>query len=287
MNEKMTDETVRILTLRHTMNQAWTHEEQESVLAHIAALTAERDEALGAVVSEADALLGRVQALEADLEDKRALANKWMRSAQGLHGSLAATRQRAGDARRMAETLPPEKMGLVQRAIDRIVGDDAPGPMTDEEARRLCKAVGIDTAAGLAKCMEMVRAAQRPNASDLSPQAETGVEPTTAEAFATVRDMSKEHVDDDEARCLIQGNLSLLERRMGALAGALAYMAEVVEEVRDGKRALTDLVTLPAHVALTDAPPVFTLAEVEAAMTGIYGPAPVLERLRALRKTSP
>jgi hypothetical protein len=92
------------------------------------------------------------------------------------------------------------------------------------------------------------------------PQASvSALEPTTAEAFATIQRLADEHVDDDEARCLIRGNRALLERRMGAMERAI-HLA--LDEDR-----CSDSVDEALSEALTDAPPVFTLEEVEQATT--------------------
>jgi polyhydroxyalkanoate synthesis regulator phasin len=340
-------------------------------LAHIAALEAERDEALTqakghrlaealarvsrrmrevleveddsrhspgvveaaqALVSERNALRERVKALEQEntrltehvkatiggpfgpevvlLRDDRNLP-EWETHAKALEGRvtelhalrreiesrLSAIRQRAGDEAGLWEVFNAEASiteGL--RAVARyIVGEDGADispPATVEEARAELEAAGVDVPAFLDRCRETVRRA-RP----ASPA------PTTAEAFATVRTLVTGVPRGAEVSS-VEGErlLFLLERRMGAMARAIDEVSVCTTPLRCAvvRGGMGDAGSKPcaacrARAALTDAPPVFTLEEVETVVRGALTDsgewAPVVdivmgtirERLHALR----
>ena len=240
------------------------------VRAHIAALTAERDEALVArdsfkqaaegylknwneEIATRDALRERVQALEAENER---LSRHYAR----LSHNLAAIRQRAGDASEMADVYARHggHMRDALAAVARyVLGEDATGAV--EGAHKLG----------------------------------TNSEPTTAEAFATVRE-ALECIREDKfpgAAKTGAAALALLERRMGAMGRMIreaphARSCDLEREDIDIKACSC----WKAH-ALTDAPPVFTLEEVEAAFRNTYsGPPDEMAMIRlgkafaALRK---
>ena len=238
----------------------WSSLSAGRISAHIAALTAERDEAMhraklaaGAHVEAVQrcehnedvvrALRERVKALEADLDDKRALAHKWKTSAKGLHGHLADIRQRAGEHATVgtialnAMSLPDAEPADAGTAVARyILGEDAPA-QTETPSERVTRLCAME--ARIVGGMEAHHA-----------------EPTTAEAFAEVRSL----VEDIDAGKAVGTNnvaralsaLSLLERRMGA-------QERVVRGVLDIEAIQPDWLRALARSALTDVPPVSTV----------------------------
>jgi hypothetical protein len=281
--EKMTTEALVGIRQRMESGETMTAGEQRAVLAFIAALEAERDEALeeidrwkegcGLIGREGDparvtpahlaadlqkrdreehALRERVKALEEDVADRRALAHKWKTSATGLHATLAAIRQRAGDAAQFMRVYQTGGMVAVARYIvgEDGAGAETPAPYCDEHG------------ASNGEC------------------ATSHPEPTTAEAFATAR----KGIGGDALPSAChgaRGAIALLERRMGELeALADSVNAGWVEPVP----------------AITATPPDFTLEEVETVVRGALTDsgewAPVVgivmsairERLHALRR---
>lgn len=125
----------------------------------------------------------------------------------------------------------------------------------------------------------------------------TTKEPTTEEAFATVRealnysgDANTAWVKEEAARSA----LALLERRMGAMERAVDSVLAEFDDAR-----LSELFSLEAHAlrglrsALTDAPPVFTLEDVRGVLWGIHANgtsmtsddiADIIHRLTTLRR---
>jgi hypothetical protein len=259
--------------------------------AHIAAVEAERDEwqgnsernavlandcamKIGALIREGDALRERVKALEADRDralaevlDLKSLvrtwqeqANKAMDRADSVESRLSAIRQRAGQV--IAQNRDAEN------EVRYIVGEygagaETPAPYCDEHG------------ASNGEC------------------ATSHPEPTTAEAFATVRTLVTGVPRGAEVSS-VEGErlLSLLERRMGAMARELGLVASDLyhERFATAESRVKDL------IALTDAPPGFTLEEVETVVRGALTDsgewAPVVgivmsairERLHALRR---
>lgn len=111
----------------------------------------------------------------------------------------------------------------------------------------------------VARAIRMLEAISTPVAVDAPP------EPTTAEAFATVR-QALESVGYGRGQGCFSA-LTLLERRMGAMARAARAVLAEFDDAR-----LSDLFGPEAaairglRAALTDALPVFMLEEVEEAM---------------------
>jgi hypothetical protein len=305
--EKMSPEELAGVCQRMSAGETMTATEQRKALAHIAGLEAERDEALeeidrwkeecGLIGSEGDparvtpahlaadlqkrdreehALRERVKALEEDVADKRALAHKWMESAKGLHATLSAIRQRAGDRearRRVAETCAI--MGGPSSIWDAAVHADV---VAGGHERML-----HDVADGLASYIlgEGAEAHEHRYRADGSCECGALVQespasaPTTAEAFATVRTLVTGVPRGTEVSS-VEGErlLSLLERRTGAMAKELdavpKRLAKWADEARrsgdedhaDALDSIHDSLHDGIRAALADAPPVFTLEEV-------------------------
>lgn len=231
MSQKMTDETLRALL--YSITHTWSAQAADDLRAHIAAVTAERDEARGAMVlaaNERDALRERVREVERERDQWRESRYIAAGERHVAESRLSAIRQRAGESE-WVEGLT-RKHG-VHAAIRYIVGDDATAQTCGN-----CEDVQPETCA-------------------------THPEPTTAEAFATVREalalVEAGSVDDVGTYYGAHDSLSLLECRMGAQARILAKwhtdLLSVNPEFND-----------PAYNALADAPPVFTLEEVTHAM---------------------
>lgn len=337
MSEKMTDEELN-RALRDVAG-AGLLDVAGWFRAHIAALTAERDglkvqldgaEERGRMIFDAknkmlDALRERVQALEADLEDKRALANMWMQSAQRLHGSLAAIRHRAGDEKRLGQecnagatgdpiwaTLHPverkrwvDGAGAVARYI---LGDDAPlnpGAGGGEDTSGCCyqRAGGCEAHRKTAAPPEAfahekgldagVFRAEDEDPPLILPTTTARAAPTTPEAFATVRkgrEWWAESAGDAPAGVEARRDLTLLallERRMGAQEAAIrAVLATKGANTLESIDAWNAL-----RASITGAPPVFTLEEAVNAVRSYTGSETTVDDVRraltALRKTSP
>jgi hypothetical protein len=333
-----------------------------SIRAHIAALTAERDEAavrhaeeieawkdatglecggdpdgvtpkglarfIAGLEQERDTLRERVKVLEErvrsmDTENRR-LAREERR--------LAAIRQRAGDYSALIRTYaatvakgPGEgtRKAAVQAVARYILGEDAPAPSENEQAPDVIAHVLGGDGCNPTSEMDGLRGemAEKPEptaTATLGPLwnahqevMRNGVEPTTAEAFATARagltDAKRgATVAGERAAEHVERTLSLLERRMGEMAWALdpfRAMAEVLVRMRpdapdDAVVRRTSISANSSHAltmgdcrrlaALTDAPPVFTLEEVEQVLRREeLGPATarrVRGALTALRK---
>jgi len=285
--EKMSPED-----LEFELSQALSDKRAAKVRAHIAAVEAERDEAdsqriaanttMQSVDNELRALRERVEALETELNAARAMAwsakergdgfKEWKDSAESR---LAAIRQRAGDEDALAMgasgTHPDVFAALTdrERADWRTVGRNV--------ARYV---VGEDAAGAEAKnpCCDV-----RGGHIDACYAVTASTEPSTVEAFATLREfvafvasMAKGHrTTQDDARAA----LSMLERRMGAMGRAL----------REVKHRLQNPITFSGvdaereiDAALADAPPVFTLEEVERVVSPYLGELSTIEVLRAL-----
>lgn len=258
------------------------------------------------VVAERDALRERVQALEAEVKEQSARKRQFMQACDRHESRLAAIRRRAGDETALvrhaevgaimgagstdwdeeihaevvqrgdAETL----RGAALAAARCILGDDArpPAPPEAFTHEKGLDAGVFDEAPEETKAERLIREEREASAE----MVRRAAEPTTSDAFATVREYihgDRTQIDHEDVERASRV-LSLLERHMGAQNRAL-------REVLKLHHRMPGDVIKQIQAALDDAPPVFTLEEVEAAMTGIYGPAPVLERLRALRKTSP
>lgn len=177
-----------------------------------------------------------------------------------------------------------------------------------EELAALEALAGPDDAT-MREARELIaRAAARLRSEQAAPP-----EPTTAEAFATAHAGLKDakrgcSAAGERALEHVERHLSLLERRMGAMAralqGAMGWMrkdggaktgGEPCKHAGGCKWQRAEAVLLAGEAVLTDAPPVFTLEEVTDAMLdaskdmkGDDTPADfrdyVRERLSALRR---
>jgi hypothetical protein len=330
---------------------------------------AEEGEALNTTQErELDALRERVSALEVDRDTAVSRANK-------AELTIAAFRQRAGDGVVLARlartavgapaaslanswremtTLAQQQWVNASLAVARYIlgedGADISPPATVEEARAELEAAGVDVPAFLDRRREAVRRARPASPAPTTAEAFATVreggagaapcclhpkhwpqacaacgcigagdpsaalpKPTNAEAFARIREYLDEsgapETEWDSSEPL--SALSLLERRMGALARALDKIVSVaqtfnhaeaceVEDEYDGDEVegcRCFLRHLPeARAALTDAPPGFTLEEVETVVRGALTDSgewaqvvgivmgAIRERLHALRR---
>jgi hypothetical protein len=239
--EKMSAEDVAALDLKQAAGSFWHEGEQRRLLAHIAALEAERDE---------------WEEMHAQTAGERDSLREFLQEAESR---LAAIRQRAGDMLipGRAALIAGVTAGAAQDVARYILGDDAPAPVSEpggvqQEAGTPCEGHDIGEFCGACGNTGVDMRA-------------THSEPTTAEAFATVRkvlgrypECQQDEVDDDNA----QDALSLLERRIGTM-GRAAH--EVVRVALTGPGTIEPDVFKAVQrleLALTDAPPVFTLEEV-------------------------
>lgn len=236
---------------------------------------------------EAAMLRERVQALEKQVQEWALHADMHRQGRQNAEvrqraaeSRLAAIRQRAGDERRMAESLAPEKMSLVQRAIDRILGgvpergDEQQAEAPTHAGREFILALGANI-----------------------------LEPTTAEAFDTQRLWL--NALPPQSRADAKANLSLLERRMGAMGRAAQLAVSALDALLGDSDLPSDdrpgvLAMQALRAALTDAPDVYTREEVDGVLRVVahQGSAArmdeplmqgmrisVMERLTAMRRT--
>lgn len=277
---KMTDadlsEARRALHAGDSSEADWASTWGDVVFAHIETLTAERDEwtrqssedrslALG-VAGERDALRERVTALEAEVEAARA-------TLEDEHAAHAETLERMRSAESRLAAIRQRALAFGEMTMKDVVS----GEWTRQAVHFVNDIIGTSSAL----------------MSNPSPPSE----PTTAEAFATVRKQVHasrgairlmEHHGHESDGSVEQGAtdalaaLSLLERRRGAQDAALRKaMAEIRAE--DGDPWMT------LKSALTDAPEVYTREEVAIALApwterGLRV-SDVLERLTALRRT--
>jgi hypothetical protein len=233
---------------------------------------------LGEARTERDALRERVQALELDIEMERAECERasdsdddHLRRLQEAESRLAAIRQRAANTSTMAEAAKVrlargEALSDVVDALARFIVGDAP---------EVCAETSSPCRSGGTTYASEAMGEDCDNCGE--PLCKHGtIEPTTVEAFATARDMLLMHYDPDET-CM--HHLSLLERRMGAMAQRLNASCPLCH----GKGEYLPSCSMcqdstwdhecpgpvkcehETHAALTDAPPVFTLEEVEKA----------------------
>lgn len=299
MHEKMTD--VEFEALKRSIHARLASEPERRLLAHIAALTAERDdwkqahdtrkanhETLGKLFREAcderDALRERVQALEAEIErlkhntrEAQQYASEAVEERNAAESHLAAIRQRMmgpGALLRLKDRLvdvwlrtpeaPVDAMmfAVAQEAARYVVGEDAVGAEQETEPSPA----------------QQDWDGQHPHDAPEAP------EPTTAEAFATVREGI---LDTESAAHPALAALSLLKRRMGAQEAAIR---KAVKHFKDEYPEDAVHRALPAlESALTDAPPVFTLEEVETAVHAVLGKGSRdgASIVSALRKVTP
>lgn len=256
---------------------------------------------------EAVRLRERVQALEAEVESRG-------RCIDGIDSMLekacAAGWECFPHTRRqrieMLERDESRLSGIFQRAGDvialRRVAEDAMEnrkPRLSDAAKAVARYVVGEDGAGAAKAHDHSYMA---GCNDFCPPASP--ESTTAEDFATVRAAIPLSCTDQNKKA--SAALSRLARRMGAMGCLLRRIAGTPSAaIEDTDRLETNWMTetvwrddgaddtcpTAAEVrdALTDAPAVFTLEEVKAAMTAQFGPAhpdvrKTLERLAAMRR---
>lgn len=105
----------------------------------------------------------------------------------------------------------------------------------------------------VARAIRMLEAISTPVAADAPP------EPTTAEAFAALHRTLKAFTSEAHP---VFAEVAMLERRMGAMTRALTAFVRGMDSSEQGQD--LENARLLADEALTDAPPVFTLEEVEA-----------------------
>lgn len=241
--EKMTDED-----LEHELSQALSASRAAKVRAHIAALTAERDEALGKATG------AEIERLKRNTREAQQYASEAVEERNAAESALAAIRQRAGDADAVWSAFVRGRVPSLSdmdgalSVIRYVVGEDGAGPGRSHEW-------------------------------DGSPV--EAAEPTTAEAFATVRAelLHQQYPENGPTMAA----LSLLERRMGAMERAARLVLGC-----GGVAGFDKL-----RSALTGGPPVFTLEEVERALAVAKvgtsdapraDPALVLRTLREMRR---
>ena len=272
----------------------------EGLAKYLAKMEAEREESEELNTRqerELDSLRERVQALEAELQDAQndartleaevvrllegektwettatdvaASRKRWVARAQTAETTLAGIRQRAGDVEGAWAAF---QGGLsdqdgVRLVAGYILGSDAPAAPSGQEPGCAECPERADFVTLCCKVPRIVPTEMLDNPPAALPEvvarfdAVRTPEPSTAEDFATVRaGISPLAFDDATTVARAQDALLLLERRMGAKDAALRY-------------ALTLHHRMPGDViqriqaALTDAPEVFTLKEVEGAAT--------------------
>lgn len=224
--------------------------------------------ARGQAARERDGWRERAERAEARLEQHRRGAAPRIRREHVVVARLAAIRQRAGDITGAFDAARMGEPGWMQRILAWVLGDDAP---------------------------EAVEGAHKLG---------TNSEPTTAEAFATVRGSISLHQHDDVGqKTEATAALLLLERRVVAMADALHKACPRCCGAREywphcslcgdstNDHACPDRRPCDhaIHVVALNAPPAFTLEEIRAVLikTGI-GPAArehVEGELSALRRT--
>lgn len=261
MSQKMTDEELseakRALHSGDSSEADWTDTWGDAVFAHIAAVTAERNGARSEWAITRDKL-------DASNSECSALRE----------GVREVERER--DGWRCSATSFREQRDAAESRLSAILGDDAPAPHEEGHVsgcplREEMTPDGVPCAC--ASIVAMTGMAARVVSSP-PPTCATHPDPTTAEAFATARAA----IDAAESPALNTGEktaarrvgkeaLSLLERRMGAKESVLrALLSSGVDSqwVEGGRK--VGLCAM-ARSALTDAPPVFTLEEVDASMS--------------------
>lgn len=229
--------------------------ERDTLRERVDSLLGERDNLRERTVSaeaEMQLLREQVKALEAALDRQVAMSGTVALEKRALESRLAAIRQRAGEREKLASMVRQNDVGT---AVAYLIGDDAPEPE------------------GLKPCGE----------TPMPP------EPSTAEAFATVRTYLRGA--DHPERLDAWAALALLEHRLGAqvpLAEALRNGGVYLSTIRDALTRGRDkdatrgdfvsaLAALEAYekpvtqwlLVLTDAPPLFTLEEIDAACAAV------------------
>jgi hypothetical protein len=289
--EKMSSED-----LDFELSQALSASRAEKVRAHIAAVEAERDalarfkayvhermDAAGVAThpdgehSKAGCRIGdRFDALLAERDALRALVCPTPSTVQG-----------------------PHKLGTNSASVVFAPGA-CEGPPCEREARTVgqhrigCPAGSLVGHIVVPESFERDTSPTRADSEALCCKGPDGPgEPTTAEAFATVReevDALTSAANMPETFRKVVGLLSLLERRMGAMGRALALVREAhYPPSDDHDTSGCRCVQCTVRDALTDAPPVFTREEVERAVRQHTGDSldlaeAVTETLTAMRR---
>lgn len=227
---------------------------------------------------ERDALRERVRALEHELEQERTLSAHLQERTNTAERRLAAIRQRQGEVRDSIAELDEHCQSTVLEVLNTVVGEDATGAV--ERWKQ-------EASATVGSC-----------ARELGMPPPASPEPSTAEAFATLRRLLQLH-PDRPLRHASYAALSLLKLRMGAQDAALRLAITAHEapwpeternglcvgcgawtparhpEAHDHKEGCTEEARCHAlrnpdwdsiRAALTDAPRVVTLEEVITAM---------------------
>jgi len=305
MIEKMTDEDVtRALRV---IAGGFPHVADE-LGAHIAFLAAERDEAWSLRATEArdsaeelralrervraqttykegwrkraEAAESRLAALEADGSYWKRTASSVDRELQAAHARLAAIRQRAGDIPRLIHAYQ-EGQGCA--SVARYIVGNAPEvcakPSTVEGTHKLGTNSGPDENA-CGDCGKHVREHRDGGTAERCEARGELTEPTTAEAFETVRQhcriAARCGATASDAMDVVMDGLSLLECRMGAMKRAL-------ETGHRCGRQLCDTCDASINAVLEiDAPPVYTLEEVRTAATTYLHWRPLADLMRDL-----
>lgn len=220
--------------------------------------------------------------------------------------TLSAVCQRAVDERRMATMLPSHIACLVTRAIDDILGEDgadAPHGRGDQPRQEAttCSIPALPVDPQADALVSKWRAEQEPAlTSPCSPDATSEIDkplPATApplvvtavdEALAVLEDLKQRHIPPAR-HGRFEDATALLKRRMGTAEKAIRDMLALWDEEGPIPSGHHDVAMMSLRAALTDAPPVFTLEEVEAAVAEEFKIAPddrkvssLRERLRAL-----
>jgi hypothetical protein len=299
-------ERVRALEENETHLKDTLHSEQE----HIKRMQAQNKHNI-AMLDESEAEVGALKTWQAEARAREAQlegALQGARSArQESESRLSAILQRAGDVGALLaawEASNGSRFSIAQKleTVARyVVGEDATGaeaknPYCDVRGghTNACDAVTAPAAPSTAEACGHCPGCTDENWADADlcerPRSVTKTEDTsrTAEAFATLREAMNHGplcayvVSGGWCDCgsgPLLNALSLLERRMGAMgrAGRMLLASDTLIGLAGAKDAMRD--------ALTDAPAVFTLEEVERESTfALDDTAYLLERLKALRK---
>lgn len=315
MHEKMTDEELKAAQVytqadtdpddRVSSYRKWVHR----LLAHIAAVTAERDALKAEMADECKAhmrlqddarsLRERVQALEGEHDRETRRANTWKDRAEAAESRLAAMRKRAVDVDGFFRAARMGDASWLQRGMAWLLGDD-PAPLAPSEAFTHEKGLdaGVFDEAPQPRARIIAHEGGQPIVLATMPP-----KPDPAsEAFASERERfgrivrdewvmwareqpnpkpswlvpweglsePDREVDRRIGERLAREGASLLERRMGAMARALQMVREAHYPPSDDHDTLgCQCAQCSVRDALTDAPPVFTLEEVTSVVVSV------------------
>jgi hypothetical protein len=293
----MTTETKLDELCRETLRR-WDNP-NKGELVRMEALAESRVRALNAL-SEKEVEMRELRERTATLERERDAfgrqAAKYQRAANAAELEVASLRERAGDWRALNDAYDgPETVEGGFLAVGYfILGKDAPKATTWRCCRGLeactsddpctaCESVpdqlhlnGACTCAGEGRC-----------GGDGTEPSVPPVEPSTAEAFATLRGLMGAGVLSEGEQDRGKAALSLLERRMGALGRALRLIEPHLPHLDDAGPSRFSAHAQAAgavRAALTDVPPVYTLEEVEdATAEPLWEGAPIDDRAAGYR----